>query len=203
MLTGVPLGINPYTSALVAQVQPLSPDLGRLQPSRIVSSLGLIAQPCPNDLRNLPCGNLRIFVFPDSYDQPARGGEPVVRVLIALAVCLDLVSPEGRVALWPSSMVRTAVPKASVDEDGNSRSSKRDVGRPSRLLGHDIVHPESQTHSMQALPQADLCRSVALSSAGHSTSSGVGRCGWNVNAQGSTCSLTLSDLLACAEPPSP
>jgi len=61
---------------------------------------------------------------------PARFPELRIGVSVSALVGLDLLAPEVGVASRPGRMVRAAMPKAAVDEDGHPRRGEGDIDAP-------------------------------------------------------------------------
>src|SRR5215467_1688275 len=72
----------------------------------------------------------RILVFPHSENMPSRRDKLCVRIPIACPIFGDLVGPERRVAPGDRSVLRAAMPEASIDEDHDLCSAKDDVRSP-------------------------------------------------------------------------
>ena len=76
-------------------------------------------------LGGVTCG----LVFPHAEGNPTLFHEACIRVSIAIPVALNLHRPEPAIGLFQiSHMVRTTVPEAPVDEDGNLDAGEPDVG---------------------------------------------------------------------------
>jgi hypothetical protein len=83
----------------------------------------------------------------------------VIDYAISGYVSVELMAPPVRIVLWRCPMYRTAVPKASVDEDGNLRASKNDVS-PSTLSWWSNVNSVSETSFKKFMSQRSLGCSV-------------------------------------------
>jgi hypothetical protein len=109
------------------------------------------------------------LVSPNPHDLPAISAESRVRVAVALLVRNDLSAPELGILFGPSRMLWAAVPKAPVDEDGDTRSGENDVGNPSRLSQQGDMDAETESKSMKRTTQRRFGRGVLLPNALHST----------------------------------
>ena len=67
-------------------------------------------------------------MFPDPNRLPTEGVQPLIGIGIPGSVGFDFLAPEIGIALWPRSVLGTAVPKASVDKDGYPRTREDDIG---------------------------------------------------------------------------
>jgi hypothetical protein len=90
----------------------------------------------------------RGFVLPDPYHCPTGFAEARIRVAVAGYIRFDLVLPKVRVTSRPRHMVRTAVPKTSVDEDRHAMPAEDNVNFTTGARNNPLVHPESQATSV-------------------------------------------------------
>ena len=66
------------------------------------------------------------FAFPDGYGRPAHFGERCHGGTVALDVATELCLPKLNIALWLARIaLRAAMPKATVDKDGDLAPGKR------------------------------------------------------------------------------
>jgi hypothetical protein len=70
---------------------------------------------------------IRRLVFPDSENSPAGGDEDGPILSISDLVAIELGRPPFSIGRWAGCMLRTAVPKAAVDKDGQLLTRKYDV----------------------------------------------------------------------------
>ena len=103
------------------------------------------------------CGNhdldrlLNPLVFPDSDDCPPLRLECSVDLAIARHVCGQLGVPPVVIGSRASSVLRTRVPEASVNKNGDPGSGEDDVDGAAPLPGYWIVHPIAQAAPIQGL----------------------------------------------------
>jgi hypothetical protein len=130
----------------------------------------------PSDMR-LPLQRLchaescdrRIRMLPKSEHRPSSCAQLEVSVPVSEAVRLNLRSPPIRVGLWPSAVLGTAMPEATIDKHRDFRSHEGDV-RPAARAGQRDVDPVTQTKRAQGGTQGDLARRIAAPSRLHSPS---------------------------------
>jgi hypothetical protein len=79
---------------------------------------------CPNP----GCRHLRVFMFPHPDGEPVLGLEEFVGRSVAREVGLQFRLPPFTVVGWNRAVLRTTVPEAAVDEDGDALSRKHYVG---------------------------------------------------------------------------
>src|SRR5215469_12017235 len=87
-----------------------------------------------DDRADFAGGHCGWFVFPYPDNGPPGRMEPGVGVSIACHVALDLRAPELGIAPGRAVMLRAAVPKAAVDEDGDLGSGKHEIGGTAHAL---------------------------------------------------------------------
>lgn len=109
------------------------------------------------------------FVFPNSHNGPACALKTSVHLAISCNVAVQLWTPVVDVLSRFRSMLRTAVPEASVYEDGypSPRECDIDTDLPSAIRANWIVLPEPEAGSMEHGPQSDLRSGVALRVTAH------------------------------------
>src|SRR5688572_14980782 len=89
-----------------------------------------------------------VFVFPDPHRLPTESSQPLIGISVPRSIGFDLLPPEISIALRPGSVLRAAVPKASVDEYGQSRARENDIGDAPRLSQHGNVEAIAQPLGM-------------------------------------------------------
>jgi hypothetical protein len=68
------------------------------------------------------------FVLPDAKGSPATAAEFEVDAAVASHVVGELPAPEGAVGLGGGCVLRTAVPKAAVDKNGEALLGEGEIG---------------------------------------------------------------------------
>lgn len=102
----------------------------------------------------------RILVFPGPHHDPSRLMQGRVVAPVPGNVRIQLGAPPIGIRPWSHCVVRAAVPEATINEDGDLRTSQCDV-RVCRKFCH--VHPVPEATAVQLVPQSQL-RSCSLSS---------------------------------------
>lgn len=128
-----------------------------------------------NNLRNPLCGLRWIFVFPDPNDLPPHCFQPLIGVEITLSVGFDLFAPEIGVGLWPSTMLWTTMPKATIHEGRYTGTQESYICSTPWSFQHWIIHSIAQAHPMQPFPNPHLCRRVSLTGRRHATTGSLRR----------------------------
>jgi len=86
----------------------------------------------------------RVFVFPDSNDNPAGLLEGAVHSIVAFPVRKQLWCPVVAVSRWRGSMLAAAVPVAAIYEHGDMLPGERYVDVHSDGTGvHEVVLAKS------------------------------------------------------------
>src|SRR4051812_44770727 len=91
------------------------------------------------------CGEY-VFVFPHPNYFPTEVRQVVIDHSVSGYVSVELLAPPIRIVLWCCSMGRTAMPKASVNENCNFRASKDNVST-SALSRRSDINSVSKTSS--------------------------------------------------------
>jgi len=92
-------------------------------------------------------------VLPYAHRKPALGGEASIGVEVASAVAFDLQTPELGVVLWPRRMLRTPVPEAPVDENGEASGAEDDVGLSPDTFDRPLVNSVPEALCVQYPPK--------------------------------------------------
>ena len=88
-------------------------------------------------------------MFPDPQHSPSLGLCHGVGFAVALGILCELRPPVVGMRCWNCSVLRTAVPEAAVDEDGESLTSEDDVRAPAFIAPRCIVDAIAQTASVE------------------------------------------------------
>lgn len=112
-------------------------------------------------------GGLQL-ALPQDDGVPAEEAELDALLHVALAVALNLGSPEGGVCLGEDEVraIFVAVPEASVDEDDCPVFSQYDVGRAGQMLD---VHPIAETAGEEVAAHHHLGLRIAATDALHAS----------------------------------
>lgn len=121
---------------------------------------------------NPVCGIHGFLVLPDPDYGPSRCAELGLVEAITLDVSSDLRAPISGIGFWARSVLRTSVPEAAIDEDGNLLATEDDVGPAAQALQWSGVDSIPEATSMQLRPEGKLRPSVALPIALHDRSGG-------------------------------
>jgi len=114
-----------------------------------------------NRRRNAKGRSLRVLALPYTQGQPTRLSKSSIGIAVALSVPFELVPPPLCIRLRPSGVFWTSVPKAAIDEDGNSSPGKDDISLPADFLDRPPMHEISQTSLVKSPAQFHLARRVA------------------------------------------
>lgn len=88
-------------------------------------------------------------MLPDSFDSPSRFSESSVRIAVSEAVSHDLLGPECCVVGWPGGVLRATVPKASIDEHDDSRTSENNIGPTAECWQNCLMCPVAHPACMK------------------------------------------------------
>lgn len=110
-----------------------------------------------DDGTNLRCDHGGFVVLPDSYDRPASRGEAEVHFSISGLVSFELGLPVVAVRLRSSSVLGTAVPEATVDEDGDLLPGEYDIRLHESFRQSDrMMLPEAKAEPVKGRSDRDL-----------------------------------------------
>ena len=84
------------------------------------------------------------MVFPNADYDPSGGTKTSVGIPVALDIGFDLGPPPGGIRFGPSAMFGTSVPKAAVDQDGDTRTGKSDVDKAAPTLDNLTVQSKAE-----------------------------------------------------------
>lgn len=113
---------------------------------------------CRELVRDHRTDSFRVLMFPNSDHSPTQGAQVVRRFEVTMPIRLDLVQPESRIRLWRNEVVRTAMPEASIHEDGQSFGPEYDVDSSPRHPGNWSLQPEAKTASVESRTDAHFSR---------------------------------------------
>ena len=105
-------------------------------------------------------------MLPDSNDGPSLLIKPPIRVSVARHIRGDLLAPPFSIGLGCRSVVRTGVPKTSVNEDRDPKARIGNVRSPPHSR-QGIVDAKPVTHAMECRVQHDLGSGVSPPLIGH------------------------------------
>ncbi len=130
----------------------MGPPIARQHPSNAISSC------------------LDIFVLPNPDHSPISFLHTTVRITIALAIRRNLCSPPFPISFWRSSVNRTSMPIAAVDENGDTETRKYQIGSTAQT-GHRLaVDKKAKATAMELRSQCNLRPGIPLPLATHTKS---------------------------------
>ena len=116
-------------------------------------------------------GGKGIFVLPDSHHQPPRFGQATVGINVPLPVPPYLRCPKFTIRGGNRMVLRTAMPKTTIEEDSELQSSKYHIGSPpeagQRADANTVAEPACMNSSSQSKLRAGISTAVALHPAPH------------------------------------
>jgi hypothetical protein len=115
-------------------------------------------------------------MFPETENGPARLSERVVGVAISQPVPLDFGAPVIGVCSRRSAVFGATVPKAAVDEDGDTLCRKDQVGGPTQAGYRPSADSISQTHRVDTLPNCEFRPRVPRAVGQHGAAHALARC---------------------------
>jgi hypothetical protein len=86
--------------------------------------------------------------------------ESACRIGVSTPILLKLLGPPCAVLLRLCAVLGTAMPEAAVDEHGDARSRKSDVGAPAAALERGKVDAEPQSHSVERGAKLEFDRCI-------------------------------------------
>jgi hypothetical protein len=114
-------------------------------------------------------------VFPDTYHLPTGSDEGLVGPPVARHVAVELPAPPVGIGRGLRRMVRTRVPEAAVDVDGNVSRTKNDVRGAADRRHRSTSNPKAEPSSVQFTTERDFWPGVARRLARHATADRVRR----------------------------
>jgi hypothetical protein len=106
-------------------------------------------------------------VFPETQYNPTAVLERAGSLRVANYVPLNFLSPEHCIALGPSAVFRTAVPKASVEKNGNLFFRKGNIDSASGRL-HAQMNAEPKASRVKSGSNSFFARVISSESIGES-----------------------------------
>src|SRR4051812_1227298 len=101
------------------------------------------------------------FVLPNAKHDPPEPSEGCIRLRVAPAVRRDLVAPPSRVGFRLNAVLRTAVPEAAIDEDGDLGGGKDNVGAPPRQSRNCLIDAEAQPATVKLGAESEFGCGIA------------------------------------------
>jgi hypothetical protein len=93
---------------------------------------------------------LRVLMLPNSNRRPPGGSQPFVGIAITLQIALDLFGPVPAIgAMCATSMIGTAMPEATINEDGESGPWEHHVSLSSEIWQRSTMHEITQTEPVK------------------------------------------------------
>lgn len=136
----------------------------------------VIAQGCLKNCCHAICrihGNL---VLPYAHHAPAESLHVLIGFQVPRDISKQLGIPPRAVPLRPGAVLRTTVPKATVNENHHPACRECQVRTPARKAGQRLIDSIPESTSVQNLPKRNLGLSVLRTLPGHSGGSlGIGR----------------------------
>jgi hypothetical protein len=102
----------------------------------------------------------RLFVLPEAQDLPACICQQGRGLNVPGNISLYFELPPFSVGDWHVRMLRTAVPEAAIDEDGDPESGKSNVNGSARSTGDLHTHPVAKALEVQEASHSHFRRSV-------------------------------------------
>jgi len=100
-------------------------------------------------------------VLPDPDHLPTVLAENAVGLSVALPVASELLLPPLCIGLRPGAVLRTGVPEAAVDVDGNASGAEDDVGTRADAGHRRAIDSETQAAAVELRADRQLGQSVA------------------------------------------
>src|SRR5690349_12331830 len=100
-------------------------------------------------------------MFPHPEHAPASCCQSAVGIGVPAAVSLDLLPPELRVLLGPSTVSGTTMPEAPVHEHGHAFDRKDNICAPSEARQQGFVDDVDNPEPVQRGPHGKLSSGVA------------------------------------------
>ena len=132
-------------------------------PSPLRLRTGPIRPSPPDGLCRQVRRNTRIVVLPEPQHLPASFSELFIDSAIPSHVPIELVLPPFAIVLRNGAVLRTAVPEATVDEDGNLRGAEYDVWSTAHSRQDLSVDTKPQSLAVKCRPDGDLGFRIATS----------------------------------------
>lgn len=133
----------------------------------------------PPDGRFDPIGGVSNgFVFPDSQDQPSVPFKLEICATIAIHIRSELALPESAIRLREHAVVGARVPKAAVDEDGNTLGREEDVHLRAQTYDRTSMNAVTQSAREQLSTYRSLRACVSRPIGTHRRTSGGGGGRW-------------------------
>jgi hypothetical protein len=114
-----------------------------------------------NDLGDSASRTFGLLMLPHSYDKPSRLPQQPHCFSVSCDVALDLLAPKLGVRGRRPKVFRAAVPKATVNEDGNFNRPEHNVRAAVEVGKGTAVHPISKASTMDKAPQFQLWLGVS------------------------------------------
>jgi hypothetical protein len=128
--------------------------------SSFASAVGCLSKAAVDGL-NLRDNLARILVLPEPKDREAQSLKMLGRVNVSDLIPSDLGQPEVPTGLWFHEVLGTSVPVATVNEDVQPRTGKRDVSAAPSVKGKRLTDPESHAVRVQHRANHELRLSIA------------------------------------------
>jgi hypothetical protein len=93
-------------------------------------------------------------MLPDPHDLPASAFQRLGTAAVAFTVGVKLPPPPLPVPLRQHSVLRAAVPEATIDVDGDLRWAEHDICRGPKIRLGPPVHTEAESAAVKLGPKA-------------------------------------------------
>lgn len=103
-----------------------------------------------NSCADLLCSHLRVLMLPNSNGRPPYDLQPCVSIPIALQIALNFFWPVPAIgAMCATTVIRTAMPEATINEDGDSGPWEHHVSLSTEIWQGSTMHEITQTEPVQ------------------------------------------------------
>jgi hypothetical protein len=95
-------------------------------------------------------------MFPDAYHQPTVVSQQFIRLGVSVSVCPRLLGPVLGIRLDLDVMGGAPMPEASVKEDGDTKTRKEQISRPTDRLQGSPIYEIPHAQCVNSPPKREL-----------------------------------------------